>query len=128
MGAPEATNVDTACRFVPDERSASGLASAGVESHVRYCLRAILLTRRGERRARPLAGSTTATFLWRPLEPGLRLELESAIRQAVSEGEPRVQLESVAIENDRANGARLRVQLTYRLLDSNKRDRLEVSL
>ena len=117
-----------ALQFVPDGQSPSGLAVADGETHVRYCLRAILLTRRGERRAAPALGSRAAQFLWRPLEPTLRLELENAVRQAIAENEPRVQLESVVVETERSNGGRLRVLLKYRTLSTNKRNRLEVSL
>lgn len=114
--------------FVPARGSASGLRVASVEEHVRYCLRAAILTRKGERAGRSDLGSLAASFLWRPLEPALKLDLEAAVRQAVESGEPRVRLEAVAIERDATDAARLKVQLRYRLLASNKRDRLEVSL
>lgn len=119
---------DDRTRFVPARGSASGLRAATLEEHVRYCLRAAILTRRGERVREPQIGSLASSFLWRPLESSLRLDLESAVRQAVEQGEPRVKLEAVDVENDAADASRLKVQLRYRLLANNKRDRLEVAL
>jgi len=123
-----AASNERVAQFVPRRDSALGLQAAGLEEHVRYCLRAAILTRLGERRLRSDLGSIASTFLWRPLEPALRLDLEAAARQAVERGEPRVSLEAVDIDGDPNDASRLRVQLHYRLLANNKRDRLEVAL
>lgn len=117
---------ELAPRFVT--KGLNGLGAADLESHVRYCLRAAILTRKGERALCPDVGSAAASFLWRPLDAGLKLELEAAVRHAVETGEPRVRLEAVDVEHDRSDATRLRVQLRYRLLANNKRDRLEVAL
>ena len=104
------------------------LRTASLEDHLKYCLRAAILTHAGERRLRPELGSRVRDLLFRPLLPALRLDLEAAVRQAIAATEPRVEVESVQIAGDPADAARAVVSLAYRIRETRKRDQMRVQL
>lgn len=104
------------------------LRSASLEDHLKYCLRAAILTHVGERELAPELGSEVRELLFRPLVPGLRVELEGSLRKAIAAGEPRVEVESVDIGRDPSDAARVLVNLAYRVLETRKRDQVKVRL
>lgn len=106
----------------------SGFGPASLEEHIRSCVRGAILTRRGERGLRPELGSDIASFLFRPLDASLRLEIEGALRQAIERSEPRVAVDTVAVATDEVDATRIKIRLKYRIRESNKVDKMEVAL
>lgn len=126
----------TGWRFplLPDETGGLGYTSG--EPNVEQSLRILLLTRLGERVMRPDYGSEAPRLVFAPgSEQYLRL-LESTVRTAVRDFEPRVELVEVRAEAEPAEESRVTVSIDYRVRPTNSRfnlvfpfylDRLEVA-
>jgi len=111
----------TGWRFplLPDE--SGGLAYTSGEANVEQSLRILLLTRLGERVMRPDYGSEAPRLVFAPgSEQYLRL-LESTVRTAVRDFEPRVELIEVRAETEPADESRVTVSIDYRVRPTNSR-------
>ena len=109
----------TGWRFpiLPDETG--GLRYVSGEENVEQSLRILLLTRLGERVMRPDFGSEAPRLVFAPgSEQYLRL-LETSVREAVRDWEPRVELDEVRAEADATDPARVTVAIEYRVRRSN---------
>ena len=111
----------TGWRFplLPDETGGLGYTSG--EQNVEQSLRILLLTRLGERVMRPDYGSEAPRLVFAPgSEQYLRL-LESTVRVAVRDFEPRVELIEVRAEAEPADESRVTVSIDYRVRPTNSR-------
>lgn len=114
----------TGWRFpvLPDESGA--LAYSSGEENVETSLEVLLLTRLGERVMRPAFGSEAPRLVFAPgSERYLRL-LETSIREAVRDFEPRVALDGVRAEADPADPVRVTMSISYRIRPTNSRRNL----
>ncbi len=113
---------------LPKDRTGNEFRRISVEDHIKYSLRAAILTQKGERALRPHLGSDIRQFLFRPLTPGLRVELQTQIRRTLAESEPRVEVEDVEVRSDAEDAARALVSVSYQLKKTRKRDQVRFSL
>jgi uncharacterized protein len=82
-------------------------------------LRVVLITAPGERVMRPQFGCRIWDLLFEPINANTLGLMSEAVRDAVSQWEPRVELDEVAIEPDPANQARVLINLRYRVKVTN---------
>src|SRR4051812_5442427 len=108
--------------------SETGLVRVGLEDHVRAALRSLLLTRLGERPLRPELGSNLVDHLYRRFTPGLRERVSESIRDAIAQGESRVELQSADTELVETEPDVLQVQIRYRIRETGQSDSLRFAL
>ena len=105
--------------IVPD--AAGRLTFSEGDENVAQSLRILLLTRLGERVMRPGFGSEAPRLVFAPgSERYLRL-LETSIREAVRDWEPRVTLDVVRAEANTTDETRVTVSIAYRVRPTNSR-------
>lgn len=104
------------------------LRAASNEEQVKESIRAILLTRRGERSRRPELGSDLYRCLFRPMNDALRAEIQEEVRNSLTQCESRIEVREVTIgsSNGEASQLELRVEFTYR--QSSKKGLVKVVL
>jgi hypothetical protein len=118
----------TGWRFpiLPDDVGTLGFVSG--DENVEQSLRILLLTAVGERVMRPDFGTAIASLLFAPGSSQHLRELETTIRDAVSQFEPRVDLDDVSAEMDLSDDpdaeARAIVSVRYRVRQSNTQQNL----
>ena len=101
-------------------RSAGGEGARAIEGS----LRMVLTTAPGERLMRPQFGCRIWDLLFEPINANTIGLMGEAVRDAVSQWEPRVKLETVIIEPDPADSARVTINLVYRIRATNDRRNL----
>jgi uncharacterized protein len=84
----------------------------------------VLLTAPGERVMRPQFGCRIWDLLFEPVTPNLLGLIAEAVREAMAQWEPRIELEDVTPAADADDGALVRVQITYRVRATNDRRNL----
>ena len=104
------------------------LRPASLDEHLKYTLRAALLTTKGERVLSPSLGSSLKELLFRPLNSSLKTEIEAAIRGAIEANEPRVRMEEVDLESDPTEIGKILVKIGYRISETQKRDKLTLTI
>ena len=93
-------------------------------------IRRILLTQKGERVMRPNEGSDVMKFVFENVGAVMRATLSDEVRRAVSNGEPRAQVERVQVlsaENKPARGRQIFVLLTYRFQGEIKKTQVRLA-
>ena|SRR5436190_1310900 len=116
--------VGTGWRFpiLPD--LAGGLAYASGDENVEQSLKILLLTALGERVMRPDFGSKAGTLVFAPGSVQNLGLLETTIRDAVRDWEPRIDLEEVRAEPDLDDETQITVHIGYRVRQTNTRSNL----
>ena len=105
--------------ILPDD--SGHLTFCGADENVAQSLRILLLTRLGERVMRPSFGSEAPRLVFAPgSERYLRL-LETSIRDAVRDWEPRVELDDVRAEVEPTDETRITVSIGYRVRPTNSK-------
>lgn len=97
------------------------LALAAYEDSVRQGIWLVLSSRRGERVMRPGFGCAIHELLFAPNDATTRGMAESAVREALLDWEPRIDLLRVAAGYDGSDGNRLLVQIDYRVRKTDAR-------
>lgn len=87
-------------------------------------LRVILATAPSERVMRPQFGCRIWDLLFEPVNANTLGLMAQAVREAVAQWEPRVELESVEVEPDGDDASLVRIGLTYRVRATNDRRNL----
>jgi phage baseplate assembly protein W len=87
-------------------------------------IRIVLLTAPGERVMRPEFGCHIWDLLFEPVTPNLLGRIGHAVRKALAQWEPRVEVEDVVPEPDPDNSALIRVLISYRVKTTNDRRNL----
>ena len=87
-------------------------------------LRMVLMTAPGERLMRPQFGCRIWDLLFEPINANTLGLMAEAVRDAVSQWEPRVTLEDVVIDPDPADHSRVMIALKYRVRATNDRRNL----
>ncbi len=105
-----------------------GLTRSSLEEHVKYCLRAAILTEQGERPLYPEIGSRLRGLLFRPLTVSTKSEIREQVRAAVESSEPRVDNLEVEISADATDRSQLHILLKYQIKETKKNDQLRLAL
>src|SRR5436853_1516689 len=91
------------------------------DANVEQSLRILLLTQLGERVMRPDFGSAAAQLVFAPGSVQFLSLLETTVREAVRDFEPRVELDAVDAEADPQEENRVTVSIAYRVRATNSR-------
>ena len=87
-------------------------------------IRMAIMTAPGERVMRPQFGCRVWDLLFEPINANTLGLMGEAIRDTVSQWEPRVDLEDVAVEPDPASPSRVTIDVRYRVKATNDRRNL----
>lgn len=82
-------------------------------------IRLILATAPGERPMRPEFGCAIHDLVFAPADAGTAGEISYAVRRALEQWEPRIDLDDVIVDFAEANQGTLLIDIRYRLRDSN---------
>ncbi|MGA9768979.1 MAG: GPW/gp25 family protein [Blastocatellia bacterium] len=116
--------VGTGWRFpiLPD--AAGGLTYVDGDENVEQSLKILLFTNLGQRVMRPDFGSKAQSLVFAPGSIQHLGLLETTIRDAVRDWEPRIDLEEVRAETDLEDETRVTVHIGYRVRQTNTRGNL----
>ena len=84
----------------------------------------VLSTAKGERLMRPQFGCAIWDQLFEPINPNTLGLMAQAVRDAIGQWEPRVELEDVVTRSDDADLGRVLIDVTYRIRATNDRRNL----
>ena len=84
----------------------------------------VLMTAPGERLMRPQFGCRIWDLLFEPVTANLLGQIAVAVRQAIAQWEPRVEVEQVVPEPDADNAALVRIAIGYRIRAANDKRNL----
>ncbi|QDB79131.1 GPW/gp25 family protein [Georgenia sp. 311] len=87
-------------------------------------IRMVLLTAPGERLMRPQFGCRIWDLLFEPVNANLLGLVSQAVRDALAQWEPRVEVEDVRPVQDDTDSALVRIEITYRVKATNDRRNL----
>lgn len=105
--------------IVPDDSGSLGYIEG--EANVAQSLRVLLLTRLGERMMRADFGCHAPRLVFAPGSLQYLRLLETTVREAVHQWEPRVELDEVRAETDSSDETRVTVSIAYRVRPTNTR-------
>lgn len=111
-------------RVGPDGR----MAWSEGEENVRESIRVILLTERRERVMLPEFGGGLGQFLFEPNTVATRTLIQDRITTALARWEPRIAVESVSVDPDPTDPASAIATIVYRLVATQTRERLALSV
>lgn len=98
-----------------------GVAAVGLEDAVRQAIWIVLSTAPGERVMRPDFGAGLADLVFAPNTPATHGLVTSAVRDALVDWEPRIDVLDVAVTADPAEPTRLLVEVDYAVRATNSR-------
>lgn len=87
-------------------------------------IRVILLTAPGERVMRPQFGCRIWELMFEPVTPNLIGLISEAVREAIAQWEPRVEVEEVTPVQDEEESGLVRIGIVYRIRTTNDRRNL----
>ena len=116
--------------LLPDATGALRYSSA--ELNIEHALKLVLLTHLGERVMRPAFGSEVRTYVFAPGSQRYHGLVKNAVREAIRDFEPRVELLEVGVEEDGTPGSgvdpdhpeRVLVSIDYRVRRTNAKANL----
>jgi uncharacterized protein len=92
--------------------------------HLDRSIEIVLMTAPGERLMRPQFGCAIWELLFEPVTPSLLGRIQEAVRRAVAQWEPRVEVVDVRPEPDPEDQSLVRIHLTYEVKATNDRRNL----
>jgi phage baseplate assembly protein W len=98
------------------------------EANVREAIRIILMTEQRERLRLPEFGGSLGRFLFEPNTVTTRHVIQDRVAKTLAEWEPRIQVESVAVEPDRTDPQAAIATITYKLVATQTRERVSVTV
>jgi uncharacterized protein len=105
--------------ILPDATGSLGFVEG--DANVEQSLRILLLTQLGERVMRPDFGTEASRLVFAPGSLQFLRLLETTVREAVRNFEPRIDLEAVDAEADPGDETQVTVAISYRVRASNTR-------
>jgi len=100
------------------------IAIAAYEQDIKEAIRIILSTAKGERVMRPDFGSGIHDLVFASMSTAMIGLLESNVREALTTWEPRIELLKVEVSTDEAHIGKLKVNIDYRVRETNREDNL----
>lgn len=98
------------------------------EVNVREAIRIILMTEQRERLRLPEFGSGLGRFLSEPNTVTTRALIQDRITKALTQWEPRIRVESVAVEPDPTDPQAAIATITYKLVATQARERVSLNV
>jgi phage baseplate assembly protein W len=114
--------------FPPRIGGNGGVVWSEGEDNVRDSIRVILLTELGERLRRPSFGAGLARFLFEPNTVATRFSMQSRIETALQQWEPRIRVETVAVDQDPDDTQAAIATVTYRLVATQALERVSLNV
>jgi len=114
--------------FPPRIGADGRLAWSEGETNVREAIEIILMTEPGERLRLPEFGAGLKRFLFEPNTVTTRHQIQETISRALTEWEPRIQVESVDVQPDPANMEAAVATITYKLVATQARERVSLTV
>jgi phage baseplate assembly protein W len=114
--------------FPPRITADGHLAWSSGEQNVRESIRIILLTGERERIRLPDFGGGLSRFLFEPNIATTHQVIRDRIERALSEWEPRIRLESVAVDADPDDEEAAIATITYRLVATRALERVSLKV
>lgn len=111
-------------RFPIQPDAGGGLGYVDGDANVEQSLKILLLTALGERVMRPTFGCAAPRLVFAPGSVQYLRLLETTIREAVRDWEPRVTLDDVIAEVMPTDETRVNVNIDYRIRGSNTKNNL----
>jgi phage baseplate assembly protein W len=111
-------------RFPILPNAIGSLAYVGGDANVEQSLRILLLTNLGERVMRANFGNKAQRQVFAPGSVQHLGLLETSIREAIRDWEPRVELDTINAEVDPSDETRVNVAISYRVRATNTRNNL----
>jgi phage baseplate assembly protein W len=111
-------------RFPMGVDQAGSIALSAGRDNVQSAIRMILGTAPGERVMRPQFGCRIWDLLFEPVNANTLGRMEQAVRDAIAQWEPRVDLESVVVDPDPAQHNMLLINVALRIRATNDRRNL----
>lgn len=112
--------------FPPRVDAAGRMVWSQGEENVRESIRVILSTSPRERLMRPDFGAGLDRFLYEPNTVATWHRIEETIRDALTQWEPRISVDSVKVEPE--SDATVTVTLAYKLVANRARERMTLTL
>lgn len=111
--------------FPPEfDRYSKGPRMVDQEDDIRESLRILMSTRPGERTMRPDYGCGIRSLVFDVMNESVLTEIRDHVQRAVLFFEPRIALDSVEINIDRASEGRLDIDIAYSIKGTNSRSNL----
>jgi phage baseplate assembly protein W len=110
--------------FPPDTNASGGIAVVSDAREIEQAIMIILLTYPGERPMRPKFGCPLRDFAFRSADTSTAAELAFAVRAAVTQWEPRVDVLDVRVAPDPIERNRLDLDVVYQIKHTNDRRNL----
>jgi phage baseplate assembly protein W len=114
--------------FPPRVTADGKVAWSEGETNVRESIRIILLTDERERLRLPEFGGGLSRFLFEPNTSTTRQLILTRVERALSEWEPRIQVQSVIVDPDQEDREAAIVTITYRLVATGALERTSLSV
>ena len=111
-------------RFPVQPDASGGLGYVEGDANIEQSLRVLLMTELGERVMRATFGCDAPRLVFSPGSVQYLQLLETTVREAVHDWEPRVTLEGVTAEAIPGDETRVNVTIDYRIRGSNTRTNL----
>jgi phage baseplate assembly protein W len=89
------------------------------EEDIREAIWIILSTARGERVMRPDFGCGIHDMVFAPINVGTLNQIETTVREALTNFEPRIELVDVSVSDSEADTGKLLISINYRVRSTN---------
>jgi phage baseplate assembly protein W len=114
--------------FPPRVAASGRVAWSEGSDNIRESIRILLMTRAGERLFQPDLGAGLDRFLFEPNTVATHELIKDRVQRTLETWEPRIALESVVVEVDPADRESAIVTISYRLVATQARERLGLSV
>jgi phage baseplate assembly protein W len=114
--------------FPPRVGAGGRVAWSEGSDNIRESIRIILMTREGERLFQPDLGAGLDRFLFEPNTVATHELIKDRIQSSLAQWEPRIALESIDVSVDPDDHTAAIVTLTYHLVATQVRERMDVSV
>jgi phage baseplate assembly protein W len=106
------------------EAATGKIAMSAYEQDIKEAIRIILSTTKGERVMRPDFGCGIHDLVFESMHTATLGLVESNVREALINWEPRIEVISVDVSTAEADNGRLNVNIDYRVRETNREDNL----
>ncbi len=108
-------------RFPIGVDSRGRIAISTYEEDIKEAILIILRTQKGERVMRPDFGCGIYDYVFSSINTATLTLIERTVREAITEWEPRVEIERIEISTEEADQGRLLISIDYRVRRTNSR-------
>ena len=98
------------------------------ETNVRESIRVILMTEQPERLRTPNFGGSLGRFLFEPNTVSTRRSIQDRITKELAQWEPRINVQSVNVDEDQSDPTAAIATITYKLIATQAVDRVSLSV